>query len=585
MSGGTQATSTVQRPQRWDVPFGEDMTDSDVDRVLRFDPFNTFDPDRFPSRSSLRDILLNDTRIRRFTKDDIVIREGDYGHSAFIVLGGSVNVFLTSLPQEMLGRGKTRKSILRSVAQIWNRPRESEVARSRLHAMRENVASRKVGDDFRIFLQDAPRMLESHRNTSIGTGEIFGELGALGRTPRTVTITAGENCELLEIRWQGLREFRRFAPHWKAHIDKVYRENSLSSHLSSTPLFEHLAPGELEKVADATRFESHGTFDWHASYRKLAEASPSERIRHEPVIAREGGHPDGVYLMRNGFARLSNHHNHAERTVSYLNKGQHFGLAEIAWTFYATHRMKDAGNNLLAYRNTLRAVGYVDTLFIPTHVIEDYVLKKMEDEELRSLFRDIDTNESPASPEGGADAPGQIPTDTLEFLVEHRIINGSSSMLIDMDRCTRCDDCVRACAAAHDNNPRFIRSGKEINGTMITQACMHCVDPVCIIGCPTGAIHRDAGAGQILINPDTCIGCATCANSCPYGNIKMVDIRGENGQFLQDEETRAPIQKATKCDLCIDQIGGPACQRACPHDAMFRADMQKTGELAAWLNR
>ena len=114
---------------------------------------------------------------------------------------------------------------------------------------------------------------------------------------------------------------------------------------------------------------------------------------------------------------------------------------------------------------------------------------------------------------------------------------------------------------------------------------MHCVDPVCIIGCPTGAIHRDADAGQILINPDTCIGCATCANSCPYGNIKMVDIRDTSGQFFFDEESRTPIQKATKCDLCIDQIGGPACQRACPHDAMYRADMQNTEGLAAWLNR
>ncbi len=38
--------------------------------------------------------------------------------------------------------------------------------------------------------------------------------------------------------------------------------------------------------------------------------------------------------------------------------------------------------------------------------------------------------------------------------------------------------------------------------------------------------------------------------------------------------------QATKCDLCIDQLGGPACQRACPHDALQRVDMQSYGNLA-----
>ena len=88
----------------------------------------------------------------------------------------------------------------------------------------------------------------------------------------------------------------------------------------------------------------------------------------------------------------------------------------------------------------------------------------------------------------------------LEFIVAQRFINGRATMLIDLDRCTRCDDCVRACAATHDNNPRFIRQGPEASGVMVASACMHCVDPVCMIGCPTGAIHRESFAGQVVIN-------------------------------------------------------------------------------------
>ena len=120
---------------------------------------------------------------------------------------------------------------------------------------------------------------------------------------------------------------------------------------------------------------------------------------------------------------------------------------------------------------------------------------------------------------------------------------------------------------------------------MVAQACMHCLDPVCMIECPTGAIHRDTVSGFVLINDATCIGCTACAKNCPYDAIKMVEIRDERGNLLLDQNTSKPIAKATKCDLCIDQQGGPACQRACPHDALIRVDMGDTKALAGWVNR
>ena len=170
-----------------------------------------------------------------------------------------------------------------------------------------------------------------------------------------------------------------------------------------------------------------------------------------------------------------------------------------------------------------------------------------------------------------------------EFLVDNRFINGMAAMVIDLDRCTRCDECVRACAETHDNNPRFIRHGKRDGRYMIANACMHCIDPVCMIGCPTGAIHRDATTGNVVINDLTCIGCATCANSCPFDNIRMVEIRNTDGEFVIDANTHTPIVKASKCDLCVEQLGGPACVRACPHDALKRMDLHDGATLADWL--
>ena len=56
----------------------------------------------------------------------------------------------------------------------------------------------------------------------------------------------------------------------------------------------------------------------------------------------------------------------------------------------------------------------------------------------------------------------------------------------------------------------------------------------------------------------------------------MVEIRDERGQFALDGQTMLPIMKATKCDLCVDQWGGPACVRACPENAMCTLKKSKT---------
>ncbi len=575
---------TVERPQRWDAPFGDAMGDAEVDQLLELDPFYEMDPAGFPSALPLREILKNDTRINYYPSGGIVVREGDYGNSAFLVLRGRVQVVLSGLDPELLGRQPIRKQgMLKSLVRMWRSPLLPEV-RQQIRACQDLVVdnSAEVADlaQTRVFLQDVPRILGDSRKVTLKPGEIFGELAALTRTPRSATVLAEGEAWLLEIRWQGLRDLMRHTNSLRQHVEQLYRQNSLRVHLRETPLLSQLPSEALEKVVAATAFESHGNFEWHATFDSSGKKR-GETIITEPLIAEEGSPCDGILLVRSGFARLSHHFGSGHRTVAYLGKGQVFGLTEAIGSTMAAKSVP--------LTHSLRALGYVDVLRIPLQVLAEQVFPHFSREALAEVAKKHAvscTTEHCQSSDGhlGGEQP-RIDTPLLEFLVERRFINGQQAMLIDLDRCTRCDDCVRACAATHDNNPRFVRQGQRHGPVMIAQACMHCVDPVCMIGCPTGAIGRDTATGIVRINDLTCIGCSTCANSCPYDNINMVEVRDRSGAILLDQNTQQPIHKATKCDLCADQAGGPACQRACPHDALVRMDLGNLGQLSDWVSR
>ena len=592
---------TIQRPRRWDSPFSEEMSDTEAERILALEPFCDMDQDRFPETMSLTEIIRNDTRIVNFQDGDIVMREGDYGNSAFLVIQGQVSVILPpGLPETMLGRAPSaKKSLLQAVAQLWKNPDYPEVRGGFAVGESEGTSSRSDSDQqARIFLQDVPAVLSRHRTASIGAGDMFGEIAALGRTQRTATVISDGPSEMLEIRWQGLRDIRRRAEDFRHHVDRLYRERSLASHLQATPMFQQLDEDAIAQIVKETLFETYGDFDWHTQYRRNRDESFNERLAREPVIVAEGDYPDGLLLVRAGFARVSQVVNNGHRTVRYIGRGAVFGMAEIIhnWLQEQKYDSELSGTNggaeipavrePLVLLSTLRALGYVDILRVPTTVVEKFVLPTLSKEEL-AQYGQLDLNFSEIDSlvkEGQADKHA-IDPGMLEFLVENRYINGTATMLIDMDRCVRCDECVTACAKAHDNNPRFNRHGRRHGHYMAANACMHCMDPVCMIGCPTGAIHRSSAGGQVVINDNTCIGCATCANSCPYDNIRMVEVRDKYGDFIRDTTTKEPIVKATKCDLCLDQLGGPACQRACPHDALKRIDMGDLSELGGWLNR
>jgi len=571
------APTILERPQRWDAAFDANMTDEDVNRLLFTAPFSGMDGGKFPKRTPLREIIRNDMRILKFRKGEIIMRQGDYGTSAFLILQGAARVVLKpDLAPSLLGRQATgKKGVFLTLAQLLNRSRAPEVLPRPILGQSSGVSARQNENETRVFLQDVPRILDRHRTAQMTAGEFFGEIAALSRMARTSTIFAdSDDAELLEIRWQGLRDLMKYDDALRTHINKIYRERALASYLRATPLFKNLSKEQLDRLAESVEFATFGDYDWSGEYKRLAQ-SGSVRPEKEPVIVGEGDYPNGIVLLRAGFARISQKFGSGERTLNYIGAGQIFGLNEIAHNWHK----KDAAVNM---QFSLRAIGYTHLLIVPTRVMEKIVLPSLPKGELPPPIEKVAGDFDSAPPETAARE--KVGAEVLEFLTENRFFNGTATMVIDLDRCTRCDDCVRACASTHDNNPRFLRHGPSAGRLMIANACMHCADPVCMIGCPTGAIHRESFAGQVVINPATCIGCKSCFNNCPYDAIRMVEVRDVRGEFLVDQEMK-PIAKATKCDLCVENHGGPSCERACPHGALTRMNLNNLDSLSKWLKR
>jgi carbon-monoxide dehydrogenase iron sulfur subunit len=99
-----------------------------------------------------------------------------------------------------------------------------------------------------------------------------------------------------------------------------------------------------------------------------------------------------------------------------------------------------------------------------------------------------------------------------------------------------------------------------------------------MLACLPGAIYRNADFDTVMIDPDKCINCASCAMACPFGVIRY------------HEDVFAPMKKvvAVKCDNCIGrQAKGliPACVEVCKSNALTfetsaEALKRKTNEVA-----
>ncbi len=55
----------------------------------------------------------------------------------------------------------------------------------------------------------------------------------------------------------------------------------------------------------------------------------------------------------------------------------------------------------------------------------------------------------------------------------------------------------------------------------VTDRCINCTAEDCVEVCPVDAFRR--GPDRLVIDPDSCIGCGSCAEECPVVAISMIN--------------------------------------------------------------
>ena len=487
---------------------------------------------QFPFFESVGERLLSKLQPnlveREYAPGETILRMGEYGDAAYYIAEGEVEVRLTPevvVPDEAPPQ-PPKETGWKRVSGVLKRSDAAPASRTGFTA------------EGTIVLSDMPVEVAPGRPVPLGEGEMFGEMSALSRYPISADVVAVAQTTCLLIATAALRKMlkkKEFAD-LKEMIDERYRTRTLASHLRRVDLFADLDVQTINKLRDNA---------------ELLSFEPGE------VILEQGATDESFYMVRGGYVKVGLQSGGGDLAVTYLRKGDYAGevslLLEEPWPF------------------SLSALEHVEVVRIRREDFEEAISRYPDVQRLlwEAVVRRLK--------ERGYAARNPLSSQYLQMAMDTGLIHGESVLLIDLDKCTRCDDCVRACADTHGGIPRFIREGLKYRNWSVPTACYQCTDPVCMIGCPTGAISRPIGTAEVLINDDTCIGCGNCSRRCPWDNIITVPFQSAS---LQRE-----IELATKCDQCFGRDAGPACVQMCPHDAAIRINFKDAETVIGTLSR
>src|SRR5204863_903182 len=519
---------------------GEPLT---IDQLLEYLPALKEIP-----RAQLENWAKGAAVLHRYRKGEIVCEEGAFGSTAYYIVSGTVDIFIHN-PLAHLRTHPVRNFLGRSMRRMKSFLTDDQTD------LRPEAHQRKfIGIDANVDLPINRPLAQ------LGPGELFGEMTCRTYQPRSATVQARETCVMVEMlrvildMLVGNRQVSEATKttskvkmptfkgtSFKTDLEKKYRERSLDNHLRSVPLFASLDEAFIEHLRENVELVSYN---------------------QSQLICKEGEEADAFYLIRSGMVRVSIALPGGEMVRTYLSRGDYFGEIGLLRSIKRTA--------------TCAALDAVDVVKIPA---SDFALMVEKFPAVRQQIEAV----AGARLEAGQ---RKIPIGLhLDDFLNQGLFEAQNLLLIDLENCTRCDACVRACAQAHDGVSRLLRDGLRYEHFLVATACRSCRDPLCMTQCPVGSIRRKENL-EIIIE-DWCIGCGKCAELCPYGNINMhplevikevkTEVKSKKEGVpptVKIEKKKTTAYKANTCDLCT-QLSVPSCVYACPHDAAKRVDPQR----------
>ena len=413
----------------------------------------------------------------------------------------------------------------------------------------------------------------------IPPGNSFGEMALLSGTPRTATVSVAagnEPARVLEFTRPAIRLLRKL-PKFGRALDRNYRSYGLNLTINDLREFTDvkLDNETLQRLTDSARY---------AVYEK------------DHVLFREGDPINRVVFVRTGWIqRVSGIEFNPKAADLMIETDESVGLDFLgAGTCLGLEAVETAAD--WKYTATVRG---------RTEVIELAISRLREDKAMSATIL-------PFLRTAAGDIAPKHPDDTRVLTaagreIETGVVDGVNLLVMDMAKCIRCGNCSLACHKVHGNS-RLTRRGihierpvkphsSKIQSVLAPTVCMHCQDPECLTGCPTGAIAR-APDGEIDINASTCIGCGDCATQCPYNAISMIPKpdpkkpkkTGAASKFLSAfslgrSKLPEPVEQtenllAVKCNLCKDtglnkpgaKTAAYSCEENCPTGALVRVN-------------
>lgn len=450
--------------------------------------------------------------------------------------------------------------------------------------------------------------------------------------PRSATARARTEVEVLEILPNILNNVLYNSPAFKDKLNNNYRTRALDNHLRSVPVFAGLdqefrdylrdrvelvdfAPGQVickqGELADAfflirlgfvkvsqefpggemvLTYLSRGSyfgeigllppvFVLRARGEKPGEAAQA-RVGERPVVAgRAGGDPMAERLDVPWDEYISREHFEARAEgkqvrITRLGSGKNpitFRMQPMESFLISPGETFIAGNTTFEVEEdpfqsgrrmaTCTAMDFVQLVRIKA---EDFAGMMARFPEVEQRIKEVARSRRRMDEQ----ILNRVSTISLNDFLEQELMQAQNLLLLDLEKCTRCDDCVRACAATHDDGiTRLVREGLRFDKYLVPTSCRACMDPLCMTRCPVGAIRRKESLDIVI--EDWCIGCSACAEECPYGNINIIDTTLLPGAPARAHEEAQP--KAVVCDLC-QEYDEPNCVRACPQDAAMRVE-------------